>query len=304
MKIARSGRFGTILASGSIRPGAMIQIQDDGSAREASSISFTDVWGFYDGPGVSSGGFIDATRDAAWVRCSGDAKMGDVVFVAGPFDVQTTNNGIAAGMVVGKLNGGVFVKPLDESKLTRSFVLYNDILGDVSNASGVSALTNEALISGSPVTIPWFRHDQDDTITFVFQLPHSVKPNSDLHFHLHAIPMGSVGGNVLFRWKYAVVPIDSSIPAYASWTTADVVWPITAAMKQKNTLLNGFVISGVNFCESSIVIVEISRLGSDVRDTYTSNKNYATLQANLGILYGDMHYVSNKQGTATHGCTG
>lgn len=289
----------------SLSPGDMVQIRDDGLAYKATSTYYGNVIGYVTPYQGGTASLTDVSSEPAWFKCIDAVSSTDVgkhVFVSSSTTVTKTNNGIPAGVVMSVHAGGYFIKFLSASNIYTDYTLIDDIIGSSISASGVAALENDAIMSGASGTIPCFRHDQDDVMIFYFQLPHRYKPNSKLHFHLHAICYGSVTGNVRLRLRHTTIPIDAIVPAYASWSEILVNHTIAGTDQYKCKLLNGFEFTPVA-CESSIVVCEIARLGTDPLDTYTSSKAWAVAQANIGILYGDIHYQSHKMGTYSHGCT-
>ncbi len=303
------------IAGTTINQGQMVVFNKLGLVEPANKDSFADVAGFYLGKKHGSPNILPAKekdlitieREAVFIPCKdavSPASIGKTAFVWNANTVTFENTGTPAGQIVEIKGNQVAVLPSHNNRLYDDYLLYNDILGPATSASGLAALSIDPVVSGAVHATPFFRHDQDDSISWVFQLPHFYKPTTDLHFHLHALPAGTLAGNIRFSLRYWAGEIGTVVAAYANWNAINTTYQIELSDNGKNTLINGFIIPGTGLCESSIVICELTRLGTDPLDTYSSNKSWGTSQANLGILYGDIHYQGNKQGTHSHGCTG
>jgi hypothetical protein len=175
---------------------------------------------------------------------------------------------------------------------------WDDYQGNVTDGVAGAALTYEAYRDTS-LRLLFFRYNQDDELHFKFQLPHRWDPRRNVHPHMHVIPMANGAGNVRIDGWYYWNRSGVAIPAVASWTGFTVDTGFDAAdqyIEQHIELGNISPPAGAN--ESSILLMYVRRPGaSDAADTYQTNKDHGTVQANLGILSTDLHYEPVKLGT-------
>ena len=182
-------------------------------------------------------------------------------------------------------------------------VVWDDVQGPASAALiGASAPTNEAY-RDTTARMTFMRHDQDDTITITYQLPHRWIPNTEVRVHLHYIPMVTPAADEVayLEYSYAWGHPNAELPAAASWTTGNV--SLTIPSSGANTFFHKatslFVDTPTGASESSFLIVRFSRLGTNGADTYTTAKATGTAAANLAILSVDCHYQSGKEGSVS-----
>lgn len=180
--------------------------------------------------------------------------------------------------------------------------LYDDLLGSVSDgntAKGQAALTLEEYRStGFPLY--FMRHDQDDTLTIIYQMTHMWDSTTAVWPHIHYVPMASSGGNVYIEFQYAWAPRTSIIPDIDSWSNGNVTVNISAGDQYKH-LTAGLanIVPPINAGASSMLLLKITRMGDSSNDTYNGNKSSGTGAANLGILYLDLHYQKVRAGTTS-----
>lgn len=183
---------------------------------------------------------------------------------------------------------------------------WDDLQGSVSEGNAVSALTSEDFRDTS-FRMLFMRHDQDDSLHFSYQLPHSWQPGSTVNPHLHVVPMADPPSvlNVRFAGEYVWVNVTGTIPAAASWTpfTADFSVSPGDAFKHKVAGL-GSITPTAGVMESSVLLMRVYRNGTGLQDTYTTSKVGGTAAANLGVLSADVHIEKEKPGTATEYPTG
>jgi hypothetical protein len=178
---------------------------------------------------------------------------------------------------------------------------WDDILGPALQAAGNAALTQE-VYRDTPAVLLFMRHDQDDALTFTFQLSHRWKKNSEVRVHCHYIPMvtPATDQNVRLLCRYAWAHSSTELPAVASWGTATVDIPVPAngADTFKEKLATLFSTTPTGSKESSILVVSITRQSATANDSYTQGKATGTAAANFCLLSVDAHYIVEKSGTS------
>jgi len=191
--------------------------------------------------------------------------------------------------VITGLNGGYWV--------ARFVGRWDDLQGSITEGDAKGALTWE-LYRDTPLKMAFFRHNQDDQLSFAWQLPHKWRPGTAVRPHLHCVPMASSAGNLYFSWSYCWAVYGSVIPSNSSWTTGTTTKAIASGDQYKHIIVDFSSISPpVGAKESSVLLFFVSRLGTNILDTYDGSKTGGTAAANLGLLSADMHYQSTKYGT-------
>lgn len=177
-----------------------------------------------------------------------------------------------------------------------------DILGTVDQAAASAALTYEA-INDTPFMRYWWRHDQQDAITILFQAPHgwaldAVEP------HIHLLCGSNTGGVVAYD-GYAcwtahnsglAVPALAQLPAFSAPVTiaSGLLWQETIVS------LGMFTPPAAAKVPSADLMLYVRRNGTSPTDTYSGSKSGpGTAAANLGIQFVDCHAHVNKLGTAS-----
>lgn len=176
---------------------------------------------------------------------------------------------------------------------------WDDLFGDVGQAVGASALTQE-VFRDTTYQMIFMRHDQDDSLHFRFQMPHSWDPETSVAMHVHLVPMADPVSDqvVRFAGQYVWVHAAMEIPAAASWTTFTSLKTISPGDAHKEVFAGLFTAAPLaNANESDVLLVQVTRTGTDPGDTYTTSKPSGTAQANLGVLYADLHIQKSKIGT-------
>lgn len=147
-------------------------------------------------------------------------------------------------------------------------------------------------------TIPCLRHDQDDVVELIFQFKHIKKLQTSINLHVHSIPLAATGGNVYWSYKYTWVQAEVIIPANTEWSTGNITMPIASNDLYKEKIFTLLSINPPTVEKySDILLIKLTRLGSNQLDTYSTNKDHGTVQANIGILYFDCHFNVNKLGS-------
>jgi hypothetical protein len=136
----------------------------------------------------------------------------------------------------------------------------------------------------------FFRYDQDNEINIDYQLKHEWAKTA-VRLHLHLVPMGSADGDAYFTGRFFFGgPVDV-LPAAVGWTPIATIEPILGVNQYKRQLAEICVCPPpVTPGSSSILSVHLIRNGTSATDTYTSNKDHGTPQANLCLESYDIHY--------------
>ncbi len=166
---------------------------------------------------------------------------------------------------------------------------WEDLQGPVSQGTGNSVLTFEQY-RDAPFKCYFLRHDQDDELNYVFQMRHKWMRNTSIVLHIHYTGMSTWGEAALtkdgyFQIKYNWVAYGAEIPAATGWTTVFKTVQIAKADINKDAIATLATISpGANAKESSILRVQIIRLGTNINDTYNDNKaGGGTGAANIAV---------------------
>jgi hypothetical protein len=183
---------------------------------------------------------------------------------------------------------------------------WRDLLGDVENAIGTSALTLEAYADGtntSPMLMRFWHATQDDTLYFKFQLDHWVDLLGQIRFHAHLIPMSlpvaGVSDIVRFKYDYVFAPVNANVPR-SGWATNTINYTVPAADQYEHVVVPIFTANiPANTPASSFVLIRLMRPGAtDAADTYSVDKaGPGTGRANLAILGADCHAQASRAGT-------
>lgn len=166
--------------------------------------------------------------------------------------------------------------------------------------SGNAALTAQ-VFRDTPGIYPFFRHDQDDLIHFVYQMPHNWVAGTAVDPHLHVIPVGPGGGDAYFRVRWAWSYVGSgglALPALATWGDAHKPITFTQAQQYIEQPASLGPITPPAWAKASAHLhVTCQRLGTDPLDTYTASNPHGTGAANLCLVSADCHCLVEGPGT-------
>jgi hypothetical protein len=138
-------------------------------------------------------------------------------------------------------------------------------------------------------TIPGrtYRNNETDTQIIIAQIPHSWAEGTTLKPHLHWQKTANGTGNVVWRLQYVWAPIgelnESEVTLTASTTS---VSDKDTANVHALTRLGDIPATGKNV--SDMLLMKLSRLGSDSLDTYNSS---------VRLIEFDIHYQVNTIGS-------
>jgi hypothetical protein len=200
---------------------------------------------------------------------------------------------------------GVYVRSISQPTINRedggniSFPSWDDLQGDISQGTANTVLTYEAY-RDTPFKCYFWRHDQNDELNFVYQMPHSWN-NGTVIPHLHVVPMSNGAGNFVVDGYYVWAPLDGYVNALSSWTAISPITTAIAASDQyKQRLINLGNLTpptNISVMTSAILLIYLKR--NVTLDTYETGKTGGTASANIALLSADLHYQKNKLGTFT-----
>jgi hypothetical protein len=177
---------------------------------------------------------------------------------------------------------------------------WDDLQGTIHGAQGTgkSGLTYEEY-RDTGFNMDFFRHNQNDLLNMVYQMTHMWEPTTAIFPHIHVIPMTTGSGNVYFEYAYAWVPFSGILPASSSWIVGYISSSFSSDDQYKHKIISfndGFQ-PPENAGASTMFLIKLTRLGTNILDTYSQNKDSGTISANLAILAADVHYQKIKAGT-------
>lgn len=177
---------------------------------------------------------------------------------------------------------------------------WDDLQGSPDEGNRQDALTNEVYRDTS-LRMLFFRHNQDDSLHYVYQMPHKWRKDTEVRTHLHVIPMADPAGDedVYFDGSYVWAPIDfSPIPAAAGWTSFNATMTVSPGEVYKHKIAElGSFAAPANPSASTCLLLYVQRSGTNILDTYDTNKGSGTVSANLCLMSSDLHYRAEKFGT-------
>jgi hypothetical protein len=147
--------------------------------------------------------------------------------------------------------------------------------------------------------IQFLKHNLDATITGVLQMDHCWELDTEIQFHVHLLPMANGAGDVYWTYSYYFVPLGGNLPAAASWTSSTTTTALVAGDQYDHITSNIFTFTPSGGTASSMLLFTLVRESTNILDTYATNKDHGTAQANLGLLYVDAHHRVDKPGTLT-----
>jgi len=119
---------------------------------------------------------------------------------------------VTGDTVIAALNGGYW--------LSRFEGRWDDLQGSLSQGAAVGALTYENY-RATAYKMNFFRHDQNDELSFGYQMPHKWKYTTSVNPHLHVVPMAdpALAQVAYFNGYYVWTNIDTTeIPDVGGWT--------------------------------------------------------------------------------------
>lgn len=112
-------------------------------------------------------------------------------------------------------------------------------------------------------------NDDDESVHFIAQMPHSYKEGSDIHPHVHWSPDNTDTGNVRWQFEYIISNINGT---FGSTAETETITEAADGVALKHQLAEFTAISGTGLTISHIFICRLTRLSKeDVLDTFTGN---------------------------------
>lgn len=171
-----------------------------------------------------------------------------------------------------------------------------DLLGEVRTGAKKESWTIEPY-RDTLYEMAFLRHDQDNKLIMDFQMPHGFY-NASVVIHAHAIPMAPVGGDLYWEHSYYWGNVGEELPVSSGWIHGTGVIPIVGADYYKPQVVDILLIENIhNAGIGSILRMYMIRKGTDVRDTYNTDKDHGTGAANMGLNYLDAHILIDRFGT-------
>lgn len=127
-------------------------------------------------------------------------------------------------------------------------------------------------------------NNNDESIHFSAQLPHSYKEGSDLKCHVHWAPDSTNEGNVVWHLEYTVISINGTFTTTPELQVTDAA----DGTANKHQLTELGTISGTGLGISSMLVGRLTRLGDDENDTFTGNAVFLEI---------DFHYQLDAMGS-------
>ena len=169
---------------------------------------------------------------------------------------------------------------------------WNDLQGSVAEGSAGAALTFAAF-RDTPFKLANFRNAQADELHMVYQMSHAWAPGTELHPHMHVIPLSDPAGAEVIRWTgvYLFTGHGVEVPALASWTafTADLA-VVPGDINKIRVIRLATVTPPADAMESDMLLLYVVRDGGAVADTYSGD---------VAALSIDCHMQAQKVGTIT-----
>ncbi len=196
--------------------------------------------------------------------------------------------------VIAAVGGGYWV--------ARNAGRWEDVQGSIGQGAGTAALTIE--VWRDTAFLMWYlRHDQNDALNFVFQLPHRWRHTTAVVPHLHVLPAANpVAAQVVrvdgyYAWTK---PGGTALPALVGWTPfGPINTPINPGDFAVQKIISlGAVTPPAEARGSTCLCIWFRRFGTDPGDTYTTNRTWGpTTAANLALVSADVHYRLAHQGS-------
>lgn len=180
---------------------------------------------------------------------------------------------------------------------------YDDMRVSVAEGNRRAGLTYEAY-RNTGFWMSFMRHNQDDELHITLQMSHRKRKGvnmGDMHFHLvpMSVPVLGVSDHVYFTYEYTWFNVYGDIPDTGSWVSGTKTWtvPVTGQYEHFVVDILEDIAPPANESYSSIMLLRVTREGTNPLDTYDVGKSPGTAAANLGILSLDAHVQMDRQGS-------
>ena len=167
--------------------------------------------------------------------------------------------------------------------------------------AGAAALTSQPFPeAGAPVYMLCYSHAADETLSYASQMPHAwdrgaVRP------HAHVFPLVSPASTqyVMFTLRYAWARYQGVAPALSSWGTRTVLLPVNPGDALRHKIADfGLISPDPQSAASTLFLWSVTRNGTSVGDTYTTNKGWGVASLNVAAASFDLHYQVDRAGTS------
>jgi len=131
-------------------------------------------------------------------------------------------------------------------------------------------------------------------------MSHRWQPGTTVRPHLHFIPLADPAApqNIHFIGQYAWFGVDTLVPLNAGWTPFVVDVTVNPGGVNREVIAAlPLIIPPPTMIESAILAVFWERNGTNILDTYSTNKVGGTISANVGLVSADCHFQVAKEGT-------
>ena len=122
-------------------------------------------------------------------------------------------------------------------------------------------------------------NDDDESIHFAAQLPHTYKEGTDIEPHIHWSPDSNDTGDVVWEFEYTIISIGGTFPA----TTTDTITVPADGTPDKHQVDSFAAIDGTGIEISAMIVCRLTRRGDDVPDDFTGNAVFLEFDFHLEI---------------------
>lgn len=166
---------------------------------------------------------------------------------------------------------------------------WNDLRFNALNADKKQNLVTVEAYRDTPQLKEFARHDRDTQFHIDAQMPHTWAGTA-CRLHVHLIPMANGNGNAYFSGQYFFAGQGDATPANSGWTTFAQAIALTSAQQYTKRYESVVTCTApASPGSSDILSIFLQRAGTNVLDTYSTNKDHGTGQANLAIESIDLH---------------
>ena len=110
-----------------------------------------------------------------------------------------------------------------------------------------------------------FKKDAINKIAFTAQLPHAYMQASNIQFHIHITYPNGNAGNSVWQMTHSWANINTAFPTATTPTAVTLAAP---AVLDQHTVNQVATLTGTGKTISSVILCSLSRLGTNVADTY------------------------------------
>jgi hypothetical protein len=199
------------------------------------------------------------------------------------------------------IDGLCVVAATDGYWVSKQVGRWDDIQGPIEQGTGSASLT-KGVWRDTPFPMYWMRHDQNDELSFTYQLSHQWKHDSNVIPHIHVM-IGADPPETQFVYVEGYYAWSrpnniNQLPELSGWTYFDEKFAINPGDINTQKIFTLANIKPPEWARASTsVLVFFKRSGTNILDTYKASKSYGLGAANLAILTTDLHYQKLNLGT-------